>query len=102
MATIETLGEIRGKYNFWNEKERPYYEALSEAIRVLNAQKDKHHYAKIVRCGECKWWDKRDDSPYGYCHACKHGHYSEHWEISIYRLYKADWFCADGEWEVQE
>ena len=51
--TVETLGEIRAKYNFWNEKERPYYEALSEAIRVLNAQKDKSHYAKIVRCKEC-------------------------------------------------
>ena len=41
--TVETLGEIRAKYNFWNEKERPYYEALSEEIRVLNAQKDKSH-----------------------------------------------------------
>lgn len=51
----------------------------------------------IVRCKDCKWWDKKDDSPYGYCHACKHGHRSEHWEIGIYRTYKGDWFCADGE-----
>ena len=58
--TIETLGEIRAKYNFWNEKERPYYEALSEAIRVLNAQKDKFHYANIVRCGDCKWYAPLD------------------------------------------
>lgn len=56
----------------------------------------------LVRCGECRWWRKKDDSPYGYCYACKHGHYSEHWEIGIYRLYKADWFCADGEREAQE
>lgn len=51
----------------------------------------------VVRCKDCKWWDKRRDSPYGYCHACKHGHRSEHWEIGIYRVYKGDWFCADGE-----
>ena len=54
---------------------------------------------QIVRCKDCKWWDKKDDSKYGYCHACKHGHHSEHWEIGIYRVYKEDWFCADGERE---
>lgn len=36
VKTIETLGEIRSKYNFWYYRDRPYYEALSEAIRVLN------------------------------------------------------------------
>ena len=51
----------------------------------------------IVRCKDCKWWDKKAGSPYGYCHACKHGHRSEHWEIDIYRTYKGNWFCADGE-----
>lgn len=51
----------------------------------------------IVRCKDCKWWDQKDDSPYGYCHAMKHAYYSSHWEIGIYRTYKADWFCADGE-----
>lgn len=78
---IETLKEIRAKYNFWNEKERPYYEALSEAIRVLNAQKDKCHYAKIVRCGECL-------------------HYNAGFECLAegYGIERdPDWFCADGE-----
>ena len=51
----------------------------------------------VVRCKDCKWWDKKDDANYGYCHACKHGYYSDHWEIGIYRTYKGDWFCADGE-----
>ena len=51
----------------------------------------------VVRCRDCKWWDKKDGSNYGYCHACKHGYYSDHWEIGIYRTYKGDWFCADGE-----
>lgn len=78
--TIETLGEIRAKYNFWNEKERPYYEALSEAIRVLNAQKDKVHYVKIVRCRECRWG-----------HLCVMG---QHLGL--------DGFCSKGERKVQE
>lgn len=51
----------------------------------------------VVRCAECRWWEKREDSPMGYCHACKHGYYSTHWEISIHRTYKGDFFCADGE-----
>lgn len=53
---------------------------------------------QVVRCCDCKWWDKTDkDSSYGYCHACKHAHFSKNWEISIYRTYKSDWYCADGE-----
>lgn len=51
---------------------------------------------EIVRCGECKWWDS-DDGNIGYCHAEKHSHFSKNWEISIYRKYKADHFCSDGE-----
>lgn len=51
----------------------------------------------IVRCGECKWWDNDGESPYGYCHAEKHCHFSNNWEISIYRKYKADHYCSDGE-----
>lgn len=54
----------------------------------------------VVRCKDCRWWYKKiDESPYGYCYACKHGHISEHWEIRIYRTYKSDWYCADGERE---
>ena len=52
---------------------------------------------ELVRCKDCKWWDKKEHSPYGYCHACKHGYHSEHWEIGIYRTYREDFFCADGE-----
>ena len=24
---------------------------------------------ELVRCKDCKWWDKKGESPYGYCHA---------------------------------
>lgn len=57
---------------------------------------------KIVRCKDCDWWDRIDDGSYGYCHSCKHGFYSANWEISIYRRYKEDFFCADGERRVDE
>ena len=52
---------------------------------------------EVVRCQDCRWWDKKDGANYGYCHAAKHGYFSKHWEISIYRTYKPDFFCADGE-----
>lgn len=51
----------------------------------------------VVRCKDCRWWDKSDDSPFGYCMAMKHGYMSANWEIGIYRKYKGDFYCADGE-----
>ena len=50
----------------------------------------------VVRCKDCRWWDKTDNG-FGYCHAEKHCHISAHWEISIFRTYRGDHFCADGE-----
>ena len=77
--------------NEWKETKEvvPFDEAVPKANKNL---------VEVVRCKDCKWWDKKSiDSPYGYCHACKHGYSSGHWEIGIYRTYKGDWFCADGE-----
>lgn len=54
-------------------------------------------YQELVRCRDCRWWDKIGDYPIGYCFACKHGYYSNQWKISIRRIYKEDFFCADGE-----
>lgn len=51
----------------------------------------------VVRCKDCRWWDNSEDSPFGYCMAIKHGYMSENWEIGIYRRYKGDFYCADGE-----
>lgn len=50
----------------------------------------------VVRCKDCRWWDKTDNG-FGYCHAEKHCHISAHWEISIFRTYRGDHFCAEGE-----
>ena len=52
---------------------------------------------EIIRCKDCRWWDKYGDGTHGYCMAAKHGHWSTHWEISIRRTYDGDWFCADAE-----
>lgn len=50
----------------------------------------------VVRCKDCKWWNKEEDANYGYCYAAKHCYFSPNWEISIYRTHKGDFFCADG------
>lgn len=73
-------------------------ERYQEAYRKgYNARED-----EIIRCRDCKWWDKKDESDYGYCHACKHGYSSPNWEIGIYRTYKGNFFCADGKIESEE
>lgn len=51
----------------------------------------------LVRCQDCIWWDKLENSPFGYCMAMKHGYMSKNWEIGIYRRYKGDFYCADAE-----
>ena len=52
---------------------------------------------EIIRCKDCKWWDKDTESTYGYCMAMKHGYMSANWEIGIYRRYKGNFYCADAE-----
>ena len=56
---------------------------------------------EIIRCKDCKWWDKSEDSPFGYCMAMKHGYISTNWEIGIYRRYKGDFYCADAEADMR-
>lgn len=51
---------------------------------------------EVIRCKNCRWWDKYNEK-HGYCMAAKHGFMSSHWEISIYRTYDEDFFCADAE-----
>lgn len=57
---------------------------------------------EVVRCRDCKWWDADDNGLYGYCMAMKHGYMSANWEIGIYRKYKGDFYCADGERKEDE
>ena len=52
---------------------------------------------EIIRCKDCRWWDKRSDYGIGYCMAAKHGYWTSHWDISIRRKYEGDFYCADAE-----
>jgi len=56
----------------------------------------------LIRCKDCRWWDKSEDSPFGYCMAMKHGYMTANWEIGIYRRYKGDFYCADTERRTDE
>lgn len=40
-ADIERLSELRSNYNCFDEKEEPYYRALSNAIQALRDKADK-------------------------------------------------------------
>lgn len=73
------------------EHEKQFREAYEMAIKALTAQPE------IIRCKDCRWWDKYGDYDNGYCMAVKHGYWDEHWDISIRRTYKGDFYCADAE-----
>ena len=50
----------------------------------------------IVRCKDCKWWDRYNDNN-GYCMAAKSCTYTSHWDIQIRRTYDGDFYCAHAE-----
>lgn len=77
-----------------NEQEAEIDEISDE---YLDLGKEMARQPEIVQCKDCRWWDKKEGSHYGYCQACQHGYSSGHWEIGIYRSYRGDFFCADGE-----
>ena len=51
---------------------------------------------EIVHCEECRWWKRKKDTKYGFCHNCQHGYLSNRWDISVERKTKADHYCADA------
>ena len=90
-ALYEQAADTAEHYcGFFNDMEKVICARDIDAAPTIEA-------VPVVRCRDCRWWDEIEGSPMGYCHACKHGHYSRNWEISIYRTYKGDFFCADGE-----
>lgn len=69
---IETLSELRSQYNCFDEKDRPYYEALSEAIArkpVVHGYWIENEYEWICsRCGES--FEYYDNSFLQHAHFC--------------------------------
>ena len=51
----------------------------------------------VVRCKDCKYWERKDGLVIGYCGAAKHGYHSTNWDIGIYRLTMDTGYCSDGE-----
>lgn len=67
-------------------------------VNDLNALPSAEPERNIIRCADCKWWDRLEDGhPYGYCRACRSGTHTERWDISIRRQCKFDFWCADAE-----
>lgn len=78
---------------FWDkEKDK----AIDYAVTTWN--RAMRHETDLILCTDCKWWDRLEEGhPYGYCRACRSGTHTERWEISIYRLNRYDFYCADAE-----
>lgn len=104
---IEDLREYKVSSISADESEiKGYNDGIDLAIAVISKfpyaerkviAKDNNVPTKIIHCKDCKWWEKDDDNPNGYCHAIKHGLLTANWDISIRRKYKAAFFCADAE-----
>jgi len=90
-AAIDALGEGA----MVNYQAAGHNNGLIKAINVIKGLPSAQ--PEIIRCKDCRWWDKYGDYDNGYCMAAKHGYWSEHWDISIRRTYKGDFYCADAE-----
>ena len=56
-ALKEYIGAVRAEFNFFDDDERPRYEAHSKAIYLLDLYVDSAptiDAVSVVRCGECK------------------------------------------------
>ena len=75
---ISRLSEIRSDYNCLDEKEEPYYRALSEAIQLVSAQPQRtgrwidHAEEGYVECPFCHSATNCDDniSDLHFCFSC--------------------------------
>ena len=91
MTKEEAITVLRNAAWLGGNKDRDHTEeAVTMAIKALEQP-------EIIRCKDCKWWDKYGNYDNGYCVAAKHCYLSEHWEIRIRRTYKGDFYCADAE-----
>lgn len=89
------------EHPFNPEEDENYWCDGCSSVEVL--KKIPSVQTEIVRCRDCKWWDRvADGSKIGYCHAIKHCYHTRNWEIDIYRRYEADFYCADGEMRTEE
>lgn len=100
LIDADKLEDVLAKHQTHYYGDSDYYEGISQGfnLAIYDVKETPTIDAvEVVRCKDCRWFDKTEDSSYGYCHAMKHTYLSKNWEISIYRTYKEDFYCADGE-----
>lgn len=80
---------------------------IEQTTEILQARRDLRGLPSaepnlIIHCADCRWWKQDEDiAPYGWCFACRSESYTEHWNITIRRKYKGDFFCADAEPRIE-
>jgi len=83
----EKLGVVRGAYSCFLEEDRPYYEVLSETIKMIN-EMPIADVIEVVRCKDCKYmtehYDVDGNAPYWTC---------SEWDSGT----DYDGFCSYGE-----
>lgn len=92
--------KVPGKRETYCQYNEAWQDALDRAEGAIGNLPSAQ--SEIIRCKDCRWWDKYGDYDNGYCMAAKHGYWSEHWDISIRRTYKGDFYCADAERRTDE
>lgn len=59
-----------------------------ECCEAWKPKEKETNMVEVVRCKDCKYWDRREYGSYGTC---------ESKNINVCGVMDADWFCADGE-----
>lgn len=88
---ISRLSEIRSNYNCFDEKEEPYYRALSEAIQLVSAQLERK---------KGKWGGNTKDESWK-CSECGFIFYS----VGFYKIYNTKFrmrFCPNCGAQMEE
>ena len=96
-AALDALSAYVNLDEYYHDRKCKNIPMLS-AKRYLENAPSLECVTGVIRCENCKWWDRLEDGhPYGYCRACRSGTHTERWEISIYRQNRYDFYCADAE-----
>lgn len=94
----EKLGVVRSGYSCFLEEDRPYYDVLSETIKMIN-EMPTANVVEVIRCKDCKyrhkeWYqDKRNKDGGYWLVCCENDAIAER----IYGLAQDNDFCSYGE-----
>ena len=70
---------------------------LDRDIRLLNEQ-PAADVVEVIRCRDCKHWHEETGWCYHHSHFVKsNGGFCHPWESASWKMFDADYWCADGE-----